>query len=196
MKLSDQPSDALTDAEVIDRVQRGDVPAFATLVERYERAVLAAVLPVVRDMHMAQDVVQDVFVNCFRRIGTLRDGSRFAPWVLRTAGREAVHSLKRTRRMRLVTDVDVSNIVHTSLDDQTVGEERERLLYCVRCLPTHERLVISMHYFDGHDVNAIARFTGRPIGTITKQLSRAVQRLREQLNKEQPSWKTRTIKTA
>src|SRR4029453_10402125 len=89
----------LSDAQVVERVRRGEVQAYGTLVERYERAVLAAVLPIVRDGHAAQDVVQDVFVLCYTRLNSLRDGSRFGPWLLKTAGREAVHASRRSRRM-------------------------------------------------------------------------------------------------
>ena len=45
-------------------------------------------------------------------------------------------------------------------------------------LPEHERLVAVMRYVDGRTMREIAEATGRPEGTITKQLSRAIERLR------------------
>ncbi len=71
-----------------------------------------------------------------------------------------------------------------------VDDERERLLRCVRSLPAHERVAVSLRYFEGCGVHDIARITGNPVGTITKQLSRAIQRLRDQLNTESKSWPT------
>src|SRR5215218_7120540 len=99
-------SETQSDAVLIDRVRRGDVQAYGTLVERYERAVLAAVLPILRDADAAQDVVQDVFVLCFTRLASLREASRFGPWLLKTAGREAVHASRRSRRMRIASTSD------------------------------------------------------------------------------------------
>ncbi|MDQ3625877.1 MAG: sigma-70 family RNA polymerase sigma factor, partial [Verrucomicrobiota bacterium] len=166
---------------------RGDVQAYGTLVERYERAVLAAVLSVVRDAHAAQDVAQDVFVQCYTRLGSLRDGSRFGPWLLKTAGREAIHASRRSRRMRIERS-DATDVGVPMPDDLMLDDERERLLQCVRSLPAHERLAVSLRYFEGCGVQEIATVTGRAVGTITKQLSRAIERLGDHLNKDSKSW--------
>ena len=48
-------------------------------------------------------------------------------------------------------------------------------------LPEHERIVVVMRYVDGRSVKDIADATGRPVGTISKQLSRAIERLRGRL---------------
>ena len=74
--------------------------------------------------------------------------------------------------------------------DPLMNDERERLLRCVQSLPAHERLAVSLRYFEGHGVHEIARMTGRPVGTVTKQLSRAIERLRDQLKSESTSWTT------
>ena len=81
---------------------------------------------------------------------------------------------------------DIHNI------SQSWNIERERLLRCVQALPAHERAAVSLRYFEGHGVNDIARITGSAVGTITKQLSRAIQRLREQLTRNNESWKPKT----
>jgi RNA polymerase sigma-70 factor (ECF subfamily) len=71
------------------------------------------------------------------------------------------------------------------------------LLQCVRSLPAHERLAVSLRYFEGRGVHDIARATGLAVGTITKQLSRAIERLREQLtnHKDHSSWKPKATKS-
>lgn len=193
MERSDQPPAIVdADAQIVDRIRRGDVQAYGTLVERYERAVLAAVLGIVRDVHDAEDVAQDVFVRCYTQLGSLRDSSRFGPWLLKIAGREAVHASRRTRRMRIERQSDANEFAAAARHDQRVlSDERELLLQCVRSLPAHERMAVSLRYFDGHGVNEISDIVGRPVGTITKQLSRAIERLRDQLNKGQRSWPTR-----
>ena len=63
-------------------------------------------------------------------------------------------------------------------------DERQRLLDAVRRLPAHERLAVSLRYFEGRGVHEIAQITGRPVGTVTKQLTRAIERLRSDLRPE------------
>jgi RNA polymerase sigma-70 factor (ECF subfamily) len=151
MEPSNQPLAGVSDADVVERVRRGEVQAYGTLVDRYERAVLAAVLPIVGDAHAAQDVVQDVFVRCFTRLGSLRDGSRFGPWLLKAAGREAIHASRRSKRMRIEprSDADDGDLASPSDNERLLNDERERLLQCVRMLPAHERVAVSLRYFEG-----------------------------------------------
>ena len=54
----------------------------------------------------------------------------------------------------------------------------EDLLAAVARLPEHERIVIVLRYVDGRSVAEVAAALGRPIGTVTKQLSRAIERLK------------------
>ncbi|KPJ57820.1 MAG: hypothetical protein AMS16_00675 [Planctomycetes bacterium DG_58] len=66
-----------------------------------------------------------------------------------------------------------------------MNEDALALLDRVMRLPEHERTVTMLHHFDGHSVQAVADMTGRPLGTVTKQLSRAYERLRRTI-KEAP----------
>src|SRR5215212_7673793 len=103
-ELSESPAES--DTDVIGRIRGGDVQAYGVLVRRYERGALAAVWPILRDLHAAQDVVQDVFVQCYLKLPKLRDGSRFAFWLMKVARREAVRAARRRKRMAaaLMTD--------------------------------------------------------------------------------------------
>src|SRR5215203_1453067 len=117
MHATREPSDICSDSDVIERiVRRGDVQAYGLLVQRYERGVLAAVLPVVRDAHAAQDVVQDVFVQCYLKLRALRTSSRFGYWLLAIARREAVRAARRRRDLSTEL-VDVSEV-------SAAGDER------------------------------------------------------------------------
>jgi len=178
-------SQAESDARIVLRVQRGDVQAYGELVAQYERGALAAVLPVIGDLHEAQDVVQDIFVRCYLKLGKLRDGGRFGGWMLKIARREAARASKRRRRDQ-VSLMRMTEAGERRSEDSggIFDDEARRLLESVRRLPAHERVVVGMRFFDGRSVEEIARSTGRPVGTVTKQLSRAIARLRKEFEAE------------
>jgi len=71
----------VSDAELVGLVRRGDVEAFARLVERYEKSVLAVAGAELRDFRAAEDVAQETLVLAFRRLHTLRDGAKFGSWL-------------------------------------------------------------------------------------------------------------------
>lgn len=162
------------DSELVDRVKRGETRAYEPLVLRYRRAAMLVALQVLPDHHAAEDVVQDSFVIAFRRLGSLRDGSKFAAWLARIVRRQAFRALRR--QWPTVPVESMSQAPTVPEDPQRDG--CERLIERINRLPIHERLVVTLHHLDGHPVGEIAEMTGRPVGTVTKQLSRAMARLR------------------
>jgi RNA polymerase sigma-70 factor, ECF subfamily len=170
-----------SDAELIEQVQAGNVEAFAMLVRRYERTVRAAVLRAVCDRHVAEDVVQEAFLAAYESLETLRNASKFGPWLLAIARKQAARHVRKTIRQ----EVCVADLAAVELcTNGKLTDQSERLLELVERLPAHERIIIGLRHFEGHSVQEVATITGRPLGTITKQLSRAHKRLQHWLEQE------------
>jgi RNA polymerase sigma-70 factor (ECF subfamily) len=144
---------------------------------------LAAVLAHVHDVQAAEDVVQETLLLAFRRLKTLRDEDKFGPWLMQIARRQVVEAI-RARRVPVAVRVDNSEHDVAQDDNSQIWIEHEYLLTLVAQLPDHERVLIGQRYFDGHSMAEIAAITSRPIGTVTKQLSRAIARLRLWWDKE------------
>ncbi len=175
---------AISDAELVARVRQGDVEAFGPLAMRYEKTLLAATIAHLRDIHTADDVVQATMLRAFQRLNTLRDDSKFGPWLMQIARRQMVDAV---RARPVSVTVPVEEFDTEGLADAPGGDvwiENEYLLDVVARLPDHERLLIGLRYFDGHAMAEIAEITSRPLGTVTKQLSRAIARLRSWWDKE------------
>jgi len=171
------------DAELVARVRCGDVEAFGQLIERYEKTLLAAVLAESHDIHTAEDVVQATLLLAFRRLETLRDERKFGPWLMQIARRQVVEAV---RARRIPVNVSINGAEHDKADDGDIQTwiENEHLLSVVARLPDDERMLIGLRYFDGQSMAEIAAMSARPIGTVTKQLSRAIARLRSWCDKE------------
>jgi RNA polymerase sigma factor (sigma-70 family) len=164
----------LTNDELIRAVLGGEPAAFADLIRRYERAAWATAWRVLRDYHAAQDATQDAFVEAYRRLGQLRSPDRFGVWLLRITYCAALRIARRRGRAQ---PLDAACDVAAEAADPLTAEADE-LLRAVGRLPEHERLVVALRYLDGLPVAEVARLTRRPVGTVTKQLSRALERLR------------------
>jgi RNA polymerase sigma-70 factor (ECF subfamily) len=175
------------DAEIARAVLRGDREAFAALVARHERAVWATAWRVLRDHHAAADVAQEAFLQAFQRLGDLRRPERFGVWLLRIARRESIRLARRRARdpCRSLDEAAIDDLLDRDRTDDPattpLSADSEDLLAAVARLPEHERLVVVLRYLDGHSVAEVAAAIGRPVGTITKQLSRAIERLKRNL---------------
>ncbi len=161
--------------ELVKATQAGDQSAFAQLVRLYERAGIMTAQSVLGDFHAAQDAAQDGFVTAYRKIGQLRDAASFGPWILKIVRRRAVEMQQKTRAPQMTPDTTAAIAAPSNEWIATVEME---VVDQVARLPQHERLVVVLRYIDGHSVAKIAELTGKPLGTVTKQLSRAIQRLR------------------
>lgn len=79
------PADALAEQHLVARAVRGERGAFGTLYQRHVERVFHFVVFRVRDVSVAEDLTQEIFVNALRGIGTLDHPERFAPWLVAIA---------------------------------------------------------------------------------------------------------------
>jgi RNA polymerase sigma-70 factor (ECF subfamily) len=164
-----------TPAELVSAVLAGDRQAYAELVRLYERAVIAAGWSVLGDFHLAQDLAQEAFVTAHDKLATLRDRSAYGTWVVQIARHKALRLRKRDASSPATCQF-MDGFAASS--DPNTDDFREDLLRAIDRLPEQERLVVVLRYFDGLPVETVAQITSQPVGTVTKQLSRAVDRLR------------------
>lgn len=168
-----------SDSELVQIVLDGDRQAYGRLFERHERSVLAAALAVLGNYHTAQDVTQETFVIAYTRLGSLRKRASFGAWVRKIARHEALATMRRERQSQNAGPGGPE--LCAASNDGTVDEQTRLLLDAVMRLPQHEQVVLTLHYFEGHPVRTISEMTGRPVGTVTMQLSRARSRLHKWL---------------
>lgn len=171
-----------SDSDIIQEVLGGQPDSFAVLVTRYERLARATAIRIVRDSHVADDVAQESFVAAFKSLSALRDRSNFGGWLLGIVKKRAATAVQRERR-RPIASAELSE--HAASQEPTCpSSETFDLLEMLEQLPDQERVVIGLKYFDGHTAEQIAEMLDRPVGTVTKQLSRARRRLHGWLSEE------------
>lgn len=162
-------------AELIARSQSGDHAAFAELVRRFERAVVVTTWAVLGDFHAAQDAGQETFLIAYQNLAQLRTAEAFPSWLLQIAKREALRAAGRPKE---TTSIDPSTLAATT-GPPAWADAYSGVIETLGQLPEHERTLVVLRYVNGHRVAEIAEMTGRPVGSVTKQLSRAIARLRE-----------------
>lgn len=89
------------DAADVVAAASGDVAAFERLVRHMQGPVWRYVVHLVGDQALAEDISQEVFLRCHRKLDTLKDPERFVPWLLATA-RNATYDAGRYKKRRPV----------------------------------------------------------------------------------------------
>src|SRR5438552_10861525 len=81
--------------ELVGRARGGDRAAMGALCERFTPTVFATAMARLRNSAEAEEVVQETFLCCVRKLRQLHDDSRFAGWLRRIADRLAITRLTR-----------------------------------------------------------------------------------------------------
>jgi RNA polymerase sigma factor (sigma-70 family) len=165
---------------LIDASRGGDRDAFGQVIERYQRAVYAVAFSTVRDRTIADDVTQDAFVVAWRRLGELRDRSRFPAWLCGIARNLARDACKR--RKRESGDGGVEAIDATTPFDAMSDVEAEWLIAtALGQVPEVYREPLVLYYYEDRSVEDVARALGITAATTNKRLSRGRRYLAERV---------------
>jgi len=164
------------DRELISRVAAGDEAAFRQLYERYGDRVFRYALTLLRNLHLAEEVVQETMVAIWRGAGSFKGGSRVSTWIFGIARNQAHALLRREVRGERVPEEPLT------LPDPAEAVEREgRVLSALAELPPDQREVVVLAFYEGLSYREIASLLGVPEGTVKSRMHLAKRKLREAL---------------
>jgi len=143
--------------------------------------VYALALRVTGDSGKAEEVVQDVFLQVWRRIGSFEGRSRFTTWLHRLAVNRALDTLRRDprRNAREIFQAETEPIALARIDAKV--ETAMDLETAIASLPDGARAVFVLHDVEGYGHDEIAALSGIASGTSKAQLFRARRLLRQRL---------------
>jgi RNA polymerase sigma-70 factor (ECF subfamily) len=166
----------------IRRAQAGDVDAFEILYREHSGRIYALCLRLkAGDNADATELMQDVFVRAWRRLGTFRGECAFSSWLHRLAVNTMLENARgdRRREARVLPMDDTSRLpgaARTSGVDLKMDIEE-----AVASLPKGARLAFVLHDVEGYQHQEIAEQLGVSVGTVKAQLHRARRLLRDKL---------------
>jgi|SRR5579863_239688 len=93
--------------QLVAAAQAGQLEAFETLVERYERKIFRLTLNITQNREDAEDAMQEAFLKAFEHLGEFQGNSRFYTWLVRIAVNQALMKLRKRRPNQVSLDADV-----------------------------------------------------------------------------------------
>jgi RNA polymerase sigma-70 factor (ECF subfamily) len=173
--------------ELLGRIADGGPEALKSLYERVSSRAMAMAFRLLRDRFEAEDVVQETFVEVWKRAGQYEASRGGADaWVVAIARNRAIDRLRaqgssaRTARRAFAESEGVGPV-----PAEVPGERRrERVIGALSALPAEQRRVIELAYFDGLTQTEIASHTNEPLGTVKTRVRLAMAKLADLLAEE------------
>ena len=170
-----------TDEELVGASRDGDEQAFAELVTRHKRRVLATASRFARDDHQVDDLAQEVFVRVFRNLGKFRAEAPFAHWLARITVSACYDFLRKERKVREQVSLDASVLeMRDGAIDTAVaaGRARELVHWALAKLTPEEQLIITLAELEERPMREIAELTGWSESNVKVRAFRARQNLK------------------
>lgn len=168
--------------ELLERIVRGERQGLKTLYDALASRVLALALRLLRDRNDAEEIVQETFVEVWRRAAEYdpRRGDVTA-WVMTIARTRALDRLRASGRAARVREEAAGEPViipaAPGLELAEHRQARERILRALEAIPAEQRRMIELAYYDGLTQTEIAALTGDPLGTVKTRMRLGMQKL-------------------
>lgn len=188
MTMTAERTELPSDLDLVRAAAAGDAAAFEQLYHQHSRRVYSLCLRMVGSTTQAEDLMQEVFLQVFRKLGSFRGDSAFTTWLHRlTVNQVLMHFRKRGVKLEHTSEEgDFTNVVDTPLQSTRRISMVDRLALekAIGELPPGYRTVFVLHDVEGYEHEEISRMLEVSIGTSKSQLHKARMRLRELLTKK------------
>jgi RNA polymerase sigma factor (sigma-70 family) len=154
--------------------------AFATLIERYERAALAVAYALLHDADRAGDAVQEGFLRAWQELAKLQDEKRFGGWLMQIVRNAALDQRRRIKP----TAAEFPDVASSAPDPAAATAERERdaqVKAALEALDETTRTAVMLRYYEGMSAKEIAELLDLSPPAVDMRLSRGRALLREKL---------------
>lgn len=170
-----------TESELVELLKQHDNRAFNYLYEHYAAALYGIVLPIVKEAEIANDVLQEVFVNIWRKIESYDPTKgRLFTWMLNIARNASIDMLRSSgfrnqrKNQPLLETVSFSAASQQNVDNIGLRKVLDKL-------KDEQRTLVELAYFKGYTHEEIAIMEGIPLGTVKTRIRTALIQLRNYL---------------
>ncbi len=176
------------DEGLMVRIQKGEEHALGLLLERYGTVVMAIGVKVLRDREEAQELVQEVFFQVFRKCDLYDPGKGTArAWLLQTAYRRAFDRREYLQIRGFYESKNVEDLVEimqasSSVEREALINEQEAILrQAFADLTTKQKSTLTLFFFEGYTLREISEKMKEPLPNVRHHYYRGLKTLKEHL---------------
>ena len=180
-----------SDVELLHAVARGDEGALARLYDQYRVILFSLLLRILNSREEAEDVLQEVFLQVWKRAGDF-DDTRGRPftWLVTLARSRGIDRIRQLGARQRLADSAAQNAPDEASDavtDTLHSEQKEIVARALASLPEEQRRTLNLAYFEGLTQSEIAEKLDTPLGTVKTRMRSGMIKLRELLGEQMNS---------
>ncbi len=165
--------------ELIDKCRENDRKAQYDIYKLYYKAMYNTALRILNNADDAEDIMQESFLDAFRKIDTYHGGATFGSWMKRIVINKSLDELRKRKDIFSI-DKEGTDIITEEIHEDPVevlSYKVEKIRSAIADLPEQYRIILSLHLLEGYDHEEIAEILSITYGTSRTRYSRARQKL-------------------
>ena len=182
MLLSD-----FSDQDLVKKYINGDNTSFEILLNRHKNRVFAFIMSKIKNKDLSEDIFKDTYVKVVNSLqkGKYNEEGKFLPWVMRIAHNLVIDHFRKQKKMQMIrssNDFDIFDVIKDNkinadekmIKDQIFGD----LNLLIDKLPSDQREVLKMRYYEELSFKKIAEYFDISINTALGRMRYALINLR------------------
>ena len=177
------------DLNLVKRAKKGDYQAFDLLVIKYQTRLIATAFKFVKDIQIAEDIVQESLIKSYKSLYSFREDSSFYTWIYRITVNTSKNFLVSKKRrgellqseIRQEGDIEIESISPDSPEELLMSNQLKHVIEnCLNQLSEDTKTAITLRELEGLSYEEISKIVNCPVGTVRSRIFRG----REILDKE------------
>ena len=190
------------DLGLVKRAKSGDYRAFDLLVLKYQSRLISTAFKFVKDVQIAEDIVQDSFIKAFNALESFREDSSFYTWIYRITVNTSKNFLVSKKRKSELLNSDLSEEASYEVEPvETYSPEdllqatqlKKVITETIDQLGEDTRTALTLRELDGLSYEQIADVVNCPVGTVRSRIFRGREVIDEAISQYKQDNKTKYL---
>ena len=192
-------SNKAIDLGLVRRAKAGDYQAFDLLVLKYQSRLISTAFRFVKDIHIAEDLVQESFIKSFNSLASFREDSSFYTWIYRITVNTSKNFLvsKKRKNELLSSDISEDQTYEIEYEDTDTPEDllqasqlKKLITETIDQLGEDTKTALTLRELDGLSYEEIAKVVNCPVGTVRSRIFRGREVVDEAISQYKQAYKT------
>ena len=190
------------DLGLVKRAKSGDYQAFDLLVLKYQSRLISTAFKFVKDVQIAEDIVQDSFIKAFKALESFREDSSFYTWIYRITVNTSKNFLVSKKRKSELLNSDLSEEASYEIEPvETYSPEdllqaaqlKKVITETIDQLGEDTKTALTLRELDGLSYEEIADVVNCPVGTVRSRIFRGREVVDEAISQYKQDNKTKYL---
>ncbi|OYU80098.1 MAG: RNA polymerase subunit sigma [Flavobacterium sp. BFFFF1] len=157
------------------------------LYNRYYKTMYNTALRIVKDIHWAEDIMQESFLKAFTKLDAFKGEVTFGAWLKRIVINHSIDNYKKINKNQMSSVDDILyKVPDNDQEDEGfdfAGLKAQQILECIKMLKDNYRIALTLLFVEGYDQEEIGEIMNISAGNCRTLISRAKESLRQKIDK-------------